>query len=152
MEEKEQYPAAQERIEKQKELFLEQLRKTPIIQVVCEKVGVGRTSLYRWRKDDPVFDEAIREAIELGTHLVNDLAESKLIKLVQDGDFGPIRFWLQTHHHKYANHLRVSIDKPRDELTDEEKAEISTSLQNFKLLPQEPNEPYDKPNESGDQH
>lgn len=149
MEEKnEQYPIAQERIDKQKDLFLEQLRKTPIIQVVCEKVGVGRTSLYRWRKEDPVFDGAIKDAIEIGTHLVNDVAESKLIKLVQDGEFSSIRFWLQTHHKTYSNRVQISIDKPKEELSEQEKQEIERSLSNLNLIQQPP---YANPDSDTDQ-
>lgn len=134
MEEKnEQYPAAQERIEKQKELFLEQMKKTPIIQVACEKVGVGRTTIYRWRKEDLGFAQALHEAIDIGTNLVNDLAESKLIKLIQDSDTGAIRFWLQNHHDGYANKLKISTE-PNQELSDEDKQTLERAYQHLGLI------------------
>ena len=43
---------AQQKQDASKELLVEQLKKTPIVQVVCEKIGVSRASYYRWRKDD----------------------------------------------------------------------------------------------------
>ena len=35
--------------------FLDELRKVPIVQVACEKTGLSRNSVYRWRKDDKEF-------------------------------------------------------------------------------------------------
>ena len=40
---------------KQKKIFLDHLRKIPIIQVVCEKSGIGRTTVYRWKKQSKKF-------------------------------------------------------------------------------------------------
>ena len=45
---------------KDKELILEQLRKTPIVQVACEKTGIARATYYRWRKKDKRFLEGCR--------------------------------------------------------------------------------------------
>lgn len=134
MEEKnDQYPVAQERIEKQKELFLEQMKKTPIVQIACEKVGIGRTTVYRWRKEDSVFAQALHEAIDVGTNLINDLAESKLIKLIQEGEMGSIRFWLQNHHDGYANRLKISTE-PSQELSDEDKQTLERAYQHLGLI------------------
>ena len=43
----------EKRQSKNKEQLLEILKKTPIVQIACEKAGVGRATYYRWRKDDP---------------------------------------------------------------------------------------------------
>ena len=44
-----------ERMKKEKELIIKQLKKTPIVQLACEKTGVGRATYYRWRKVDKRF-------------------------------------------------------------------------------------------------
>lgn len=132
-ESQENYPANQERIAKQKALFLEQLKKTPIVQIASEKTGVSRTTIYRWRKDDPLFEEEVVKAIDIGTSLVNDLAESKLVKQIQDENFNAIRFWLTTHHKSYSNKLKVTFDRTPDELSDEEIADIDRALANLNL-------------------
>jgi ACT domain-containing protein len=37
---------------KEKDALLEQLKKTPIIQIACEKIGLSRTTYYRWYQAD----------------------------------------------------------------------------------------------------
>lgn len=132
-ESKEQYPLSQKRIEKQKELFLEQLQKTPIVQVVCERLAIPRTTLYRWRREDPAFEGQVQSALEEGTGLINDLAESKLIKRVSEEDMGAIRFWLQAHHKGYSQKVHVALERTPQELTTEEIQDIETSLAHFNL-------------------
>ena len=141
---KENYPANQERIAKQKELLLSQLEKTPIIQIACEKLEIGRTTFYRWRKDDSKFDEACYKALDKGVDLVNDLAQSKLVALIQEGNFSSIRFWLQTHHAKYANKLEIRTEKPH-ELSDAEKEQLQQAYKQLGILTINP-ESYEQGN------
>ncbi len=86
---------------KTKELFLEQLRKTPIVQIACEKVGISRMTFYRIKKRDATFAKHAQEAIDEGCLLVNDLAESQLINEVKDRNFAAIAYWLRHHHSAY---------------------------------------------------
>src|SRR3989338_10447984 len=61
----------------QKQAFLEQLPKYPIVQVACEKSGVGRSTYYAWRKDDKEFAKEADKAISSGELFINDMAESR---------------------------------------------------------------------------
>lgn len=108
-----------------KKLFLEQLKKTPIIQIVCEKTNIARSSFYRWKNEDPRFANEADAAIEEGILLVNDLAESQLISTIKDKNLGGIMFWLKHRHNAYANKLEVTgkINQvSNEELTPEERA------------------------------
>ena len=87
----------QKRIDSNKELLIEQLKKTPIVQVACEKVGVGRATYYRWRKEDEEFAKLADEAISEGNFLVNDMAESQLMSAIRDKNLTAIIFWLKHH-------------------------------------------------------
>lgn len=127
------YNANQKRIDKQKQLLIDQLHKTPVIEVACQKVNVGRTTFYRWRKDDPDFDLACAQALEQGVGLINDLAESKLIGQIQESNFAAIRFWLQTHNETYGNKLQIFAGKP-SELSDEEQKLIRKSFKYAGLI------------------
>ena len=49
--------------EKDKVLLLEQFTKTPVIQVACEKTGIGRATYYRWRKEDEAFTTKADQAL-----------------------------------------------------------------------------------------
>lgn len=89
------------RQEKSKEVLLEQLNKTPIVQIACEKIGVARSTYYRWIEDDKEFDNKIKEAIRKGKSLINDMAESKLISAIQNGNTTAIIYWLKNNHKGY---------------------------------------------------
>lgn len=93
---------------KSKELLIEQLRKTPIIQVSCEKTMIGRASFYRWRDEDKEFAKAAEKAIAEGEMLITDLSELQLINLIRDKNFPAINLWLRVHSKKYSNKVEVT--------------------------------------------
>ncbi len=93
---------------KNKELLLEQLAKTPIIEVACKKVGIGRATYYRWIRDDPEFKEKADEAMKNGKLLVNDLAESQLINAIQEGSIAAMTYWLKHHHEDYKTKVEIT--------------------------------------------
>lgn len=122
-----------------KELLLEQLKKTPIVQVACEKVGVARASYYRWRKRDNSFAQKADQAILDGNFLVNDLAESQLINSIKNNSLGAIVFWLKHHHPNYATKVEVTahLKHQSEVLTAEQEALVEKALQLASLLPKD---------------
>jgi hypothetical protein len=91
----------EQRIEKDKEALIEQLKKVPIVQFACEKVGVGRTTYYRWRKEDPRFVDKAEEAMGCSRDLVNEMAESQIITQLKGGNLTAAIFWLKNNHKLY---------------------------------------------------
>jgi hypothetical protein len=81
--------------------YLEYLNKVPIVSSACEHAGISRNSAYRWRREDPVFAKEMDDALINGVRSVNDLAESKLIGLVQKSDIKAIQYWLGNNNKKY---------------------------------------------------
>lgn len=121
--------AVEIRQEKQKEVLVEELRKRPIVQSACQKVGIGRASYYRWRKDDPAFAQAVDEALETGIGLVNDAAETQLMAAIREGNMGAVIFWLKHHHASYRNKIDINAVVRREEaLTEEEAALVRRAL------------------------
>lgn len=114
----------------QKEAFLEQLPKYPIVQVACEKSGVGRSTYYAWRKEDKEFAKLADEAVKSGTLFINDMAESKLIQNIQSGNNTAIIFWLKNHHKEYCDRVRHEHEFIEEELTSEQKISIAKALFN----------------------
>jgi hypothetical protein len=112
-----------------KELLLEQLKKTPIIQIACEKLGIARATFYRWKTEDAKFSKRLDEALLEGCLLVNDLAESQLISAVKDRNLTAIMYWLRHHHKDYKNKLELegSINTIQ-ELSSEQKALVRQAL------------------------
>ncbi len=116
--------------EQTKEALLEQLKKTPIVQIACEKLGISRWTFYRWKNEDGDFAKKIDEAIFDGRLLVNDLAESQLIGAVKDRNFAAIMYWLKHHHPSYKT--RVEIEgtvNTIQELSPEQKELVRKALE-----------------------
>jgi len=109
---------------KEKELLLEQFRKTPIVQIACEKLGVGRATYYRWRKENQEFAQKADIALEDGNKLVNDMAEAQIISAIRDKNMTAILFWLKSHHPSYATRVEVTAGVKKDEPLTEDQAEL----------------------------
>ncbi|MCK5332449.1 hypothetical protein KAJ41_01130 [Candidatus Parcubacteria bacterium] len=124
------------RKDKNKELLIEQLKKTPIIQIVCEKLNIARSTFYRWKNDDAQFSKNVDNAIIEGNQLINDLAESKLISAIKDQNMTGIIFWLKNHHKTYADklELRGKIKTEINNLTPEQEELITKALELSSLV------------------
>ena len=118
------------RIENEKILLLEQLKKTPIVSLACEKTGIGRASYYRWRAGDSKFASAADAAIQEGSLLVNDMAESQLLGAIRDGNMTGIIFWLKHHHSSYETRieLRAAFNQSDEKLTPRQEEIIREAL------------------------
>lgn len=126
----------QKRIDSNRELLIEQLKKTPIVQVACEKVNVGRATYYRWHKEDEEFAKMADQAILDGNFLVNDMAESQLMSAIRDKNLTAIIFWLKHHHPSYATKVDVTARLKQDEqLTPEQEALVMRALKLASVLP-----------------
>lgn len=124
--------------DKNKELLIQQLKKTPIIQVSCEKVGIGRATYYRWKQDDLDFATQADEALLEGSLLVNDVAESQLISAIKDKNLTAIIFWLRHHHPNYATKVEVTARLKADNeiLTPEQEELVTRALKLASLIPE----------------
>jgi hypothetical protein len=123
-----------------KMLLLEQLKRAPIVQVACEKVGISRATYYRWRKKDKVFLEDSDKAILNGNRLVNDLAESQLITAIKNNSLGAIVFWLKHHHPNYTTRVELlgHIDHKVETITPEQEQLINKALKMAQELSKHP--------------
>lgn len=81
--------------------LLDELRKVPNVSVVCERVGISRNTFYRWMQEDAAFKKEVDEAHELGIDSINDLAESKLVQLINGGSIQAIKYWLGNNKSNY---------------------------------------------------
>ena len=73
--------------------MIEALKKTlGVVTAAADKIGIERTSHYRWMKEDEDYKKSV-EDIE---NIAVDFAESKLFKLINDGDTASTIFFLKT--------------------------------------------------------
>ncbi len=133
-------------MEPNKILLLEQLQKAPIIESACQKTGVGRSTYYFWRREDPEFARLADDALEAGKQLVSDVAESQLIVSIKEGNITAIITWLKHHHQDYKPKLEISgqLKHVREALSDEETEMLHEALKLMGFSHEElidPNEP-----------
>ena len=114
--------------------FLEELKKVPIVQVACEKTGVSRNSVYRWKRDDKEFETAFDKALADGVAFVNDMSENQLLQLIKEKNFSAVRFWLSKRHPAYKDKLEVT-SKNIDELNPEQEAIVRKALEMAQIIP-----------------
>ncbi|MCX6738887.1 MAG: hypothetical protein NT098_02410 [Candidatus Parcubacteria bacterium] len=115
---------------KQKLEFLEHLAKSSIVQLACERGGIGRSTYYDWRKKDKTFAQKADKAIIAGSLLVNDIAESQLLRAIQSGNMTGIIFWLKNHHHSYNDKIHHEHELVVNEIDPEHRIAIAKALFN----------------------
>ena len=127
----------EKRQSKNKEQLLEILKKTPIVQIACEKAGIGRATYYRWRKEDPEFAKVSDQALLDGSLLINDMAESQMMSAIKDKNMTAIIFWLKHHHPAYATKIEITASNKNQDivLTDEQKELLNKALEMAALIP-----------------
>lgn len=112
-----------------KAALVEQLRKTPILQIGCEKVGISRVTLYRWRAEDAEFAKSVDEALLEGRLMVNDLAEGQLIGAIKDRNITAVMGWLKHNHPSYRTKVQIEgTVNTIQELSDEQKELVRKAL------------------------
>ena len=81
--------------------ILEELERTPIIQVVCEKFGISRQTFYRWMNESEENFNDVKNALGAGVSLVNDVAESNILNAIKNKDLASTKYWLSHRHESY---------------------------------------------------
>ncbi len=115
--------------------FLEELKKVPIVQVACEKTGVSRNTVYRWKREDKDFEKEFDKALSDGVAFVNDMSENQLLQLIKEKNFSAVRFWLNKRHPAYKDKLEVTNKHDIDELNPEQEAIVRKALEMAQIIP-----------------
>jgi len=115
---------------KLKEDFIEILSKSPVIQPACERCGISRSTLYRWKSEDKEFSDAVDKASAEGRALVSELCESKLITAIKNENLGAIKYWLWANDPRYSNKLELKgqVTVIPKQLSAEQEASIKRAL------------------------
>ena len=97
--------------------FFVELTKVPIVQVACEKTGVSRNSVYRWRKEDKAFSKKMDQSLADGVALVNDMSESQLLTLIKEKNYSAISFWLRHRNYNYKDKIEITTREESEALS-----------------------------------
>lgn len=107
---------------------LEALKEVPLITYACQKLNIPKSTFYKWRNIDLKFKEEVDLAINLGRSTVNDMAISKLMKKINDGDTTSIIFWLKNNSPMFNQRMTLQIENKYDGYTKEELDVLVHSL------------------------
>ena len=99
--------------------IIAEIEKMPNKSYVCQRLSISRQTFYRWLNDDVDFAGDIEEAIRIGNESMCDLAESKIIEKVKEGDFRAAKYILDNKHKDYKrprpdNWFQQGHQKPSD--------------------------------------
>ena len=124
--------------ERQKQAVLAELLRYPVVQAAVSKSGVGRATFYVWCKTDQEFAKLADRMRAEGKRFINDLAESQIIRHIQDGYFPASVYWLKHHSKEYEERYSHQHDHHHEhefhqELTAEERERIHHALYNVGL-------------------
>lgn len=108
--------------------FFEELKNIPIVQVACEKTGVSRNSVYRWKKEDKSFSKKMDQAMSEGVAFVNDMSENQLLVLIKEKNWSAISFWLRHRNDNYKEKIEITTKEEDEQLTPAQKKIIKNAL------------------------
>jgi len=111
-----------------KQQFFDELKKVPIIQVACERTGISRQTIYRWRLDDKDFARGMDEAMTDGVAFVNDMSESQLLTMIKEKSWSAISFWLRHRNDNYKNKIEVTTKEDIEELSPSQQKIVKQAL------------------------
>ncbi len=108
--------------------FFEELRKIPIVQVACEKTGVSRNSVYRWKKQDKSFSKKMEQAMAEGVLFISDMSESQMLTMIKEKNWSAISFWLRHRNPNYKDKIEVTTKEEDEDLTPEQRKIVRNAL------------------------
>ena len=108
--------------------IIEYLQETPLVSFACKKTGIARATYYRWYKTDKKFKELVDIVLKQGRENINDLAKASIMKMIKEGNFNAIRFWLQ-HNDPVFRPVRTEyVDPNADSKKNKHKPNVYASL------------------------
>jgi len=116
--------------DKLKNSMIEALKEIPIAMFACKKVGIGRTTYYRWRRKNKKFAKEADAAITEGETLITEMSEGQLISLIRDRNFQALNLWLKIHHPKYGDKIEVTghLNVKEEPLTPDQEKLVEKAL------------------------
>lgn len=115
-----------EELEKLKKGILDWLLTQPggTFAAACKSVNVPFSTAYDWRTQDAEFDKAVKAARDASDEMGGDLAESKLMKAINNEELTAILFYLKTKHKKRGYVERQETDHGLRKDAEPEDADI----------------------------
>jgi hypothetical protein len=134
----------EKRVKKIKEMFIESLSEGVTFTKACEGVGINRTTIWNWRREDEIFDNEINFVLD---SRIQDVEDALFINATENNNVTAQIFWLKS---RSGGRWRDKPDidnnntkqKDMENLTDEELDTMMELL--FRTYSKEQKEKYIK--------
>ncbi len=94
-----------------KAMYLEKLIEMDGVNEAARKaLGLSYNVYYNWRKTDPSFDAAVKEAMQKQVEFV----ENKFMQKIKEGNVSCLIFYLKTHGWREGKDINVSTQDSID--------------------------------------
>jgi len=92
--------------------ILKELESNPLVERACKKIGIARSTYYRWCAADIVFKHTAEQAQDKGREKLTDFVESKLLENISNNQYASIAYWLGHNTTRYRLYPRnVYVDE-----------------------------------------
>ena len=92
-----------------KEQLIQELGKTGNIYWSCSKIGIDRSTFYRWKNKDKKFQEKVEMAEKMGRENMCDISEHALFENVKAGNQRAIEYALRFNSKKYGRKQSTNV-------------------------------------------
>lgn len=99
------------------------------LSLTADALGIDRSTLWHWRKDYPELEKMLNDYDES----LGDLAESKLMMAINEGNLTAIIFYLKTKHkgrgYIEGQEIKATVQGAINGMSQEEAAEFIKQLE-----------------------
>jgi hypothetical protein len=114
----------EKRVKKIKEMFIESLSEGATFTKACEGVGINRTTIWNWRREDEIFDNEINFVLD---SRIQDVEDALFKNATENNNVTAQIFWLKSRgggRWRDKPEIKSPGETDLSELTDEELDEL----------------------------
>lgn len=123
------------RQDKEMTLLLQALEESPNLGQALARVGINRSTYYRWRQCDEVFLKNADDAIRRGIEKTADMVESSMLNSARDGNVQAQKYYLEHNHPRYKKRTLLDLLESDGRLTPEREQQIAEAMRNWFYKP-----------------
>lgn len=124
-----------ERQKTEKQQLLEALEESPNLGQALTRVGINRSTYYRWRQDDQVFALNADNAMWNGREKTADMVEMSLLGKARDGSVQAQKIYLEHNHPRYKRYGLFDTEETDGKLSLERQEQIAKAMKNWFYKP-----------------
>lgn len=84
-----------------KKKYLEMLEESPFPTIVAKKLGINKSTIYRWKKKDYEFRHKVEDAIQRGRESMTEVVEGVTYTEAKKGNMQACRMILESNDKRY---------------------------------------------------